>query len=147
MQTTIQGVRKVKNIVKGDSKWSELIRFGLVGGVATILQYIIYVVFVDVVKVPAVPSTLISYAISFIYNYIASSLFTFRKKPNTRNALGFIASHALNMGLQTGIVAIFKGITGPSLALLPAFAICIPVNFLLVRFVFNNEFFCKEKSS
>lgn len=134
----------IKELVTSDSKFSQLIRFGLVGGVATILQYGIYVVFVNAVKVPAVPSTLISYAISFIYNYIASSFFTFRKKPNAKNALGFIASHAINMGLQTGIVAIFKGIIGPTLALLPAFAICIPVNFILVRFVFNSPHFQKK---
>lgn len=134
----------IKELVTSDSKFSQLIRFGLVGGVATILQYGIYVVFVNAVKVPAVPSTLISYAISFIYNYIASSFFTFRKKTNAKNALGFIASHAINMGLQTGIVAIFKGIIGPTLALLPAFAICIPVNFILVRFVFNSPHFQKK---
>ena len=45
------------------------------------------------------------------------------------------------MGLQTGLVAIFKGIVGPTLALLPAMAICIPVNYLLVRFAFTSRLF------
>ena len=45
------------------------------------------------------------------------------------------------MGLQTGLVAIFKGLVGPSLALLPAIAICFPINYLLVRFAFTARVF------
>lgn len=131
----------LRSLITGKSRISELIRFCLVGGFATVLQYGIYVVFVNAVHVPAVPSTMISYAISFIFNYILSSYFTFHKQPTAQNVIGFSLSHLINMGLQTGIVAIFKGIVGPTLALLPAFAICIPTNYLLVRFVFNNDIF------
>ncbi|MCM1152696.1 MAG: GtrA family protein [Muribaculum sp.] len=124
-------------MVNGESRYSEILRFCMVGGLATLIQYGIYVVFVDAVHVKAVPSTLISYAISFVFNFILSSYFTFHKRPNTGNAIGFILSHAINMGLQTGLVAIFKGIVGPTLALLPALAICIPTNYLLVRKAFK----------
>lgn len=137
-------IRKLKGLVTGDSRLSEIIRFCIVGGLATVIQYGIYVVFVDAVGVKAVPSTLISYGISFIFNYILSSYFTFHKKPSTQNMLGFICSHAINMGMQTGIVAIFKGIVGNTLALLPALAICIPVNYLMVRFAFNHDIFKKK---
>lgn len=135
---------KINKLVKGDSRLSEIIRFCLVGGFATVLQYGVYVVFVEAVGVKAVPSTLISYAISFIFNYLLSSYFTFQKKPNAQNMLGFITSHAINMGMQTGIVAIFKGIVGNTLALLPAFAICIPLNYLMVRYAFNHDIFKKK---
>lgn len=137
-------IRKLKGLVTGDTRLSEIIRFCIVGGLATVIQYGIYVVFVDAVGVKAVPSTLISYGISFIFNYILSSYFTFHKKPSTQNMLGFICSHAINMGMQTGIVAIFKGIVGNTLALLPALAICIPVNYLMVRFAFNHDIFKKK---
>lgn len=137
-------ISRVKKIITGDSRLSEILRFCLVGGMATVIQYGIYVVFVDAVHVKAVPSTLISYAISFIFNYILSSYFTFHKKPSTQNILGFVCSHAINMGMQTGIVAIFKGIVGNTLALLPAFAICIPLNYLMVRFAFNHDIFNKN---
>lgn len=137
--------KNINEIVKGDSRLSEIIRFCMVGGFATVLQYGVYVVFVDAVDVKAVPSTLISYAISFIFNYLLSTYFTFQKKPNAQNILGFIASHAVNMGMQTGIVAIFKGIVGATLALLPALAICIPLNYLMVRYAFNHNIFKKER--
>lgn len=136
--------KAAKKIVKGESRFSEIIRFCIVGGLATILQYGIYVVFVDAVGVKAVPSTLISYGISFIFNYFLSTYFTFHKRPSTQNMLGFVLSHAVNMGLQTGLVAIFKGIVGPTLALLPALAICIPTNYLMVRYAFNHNIFKKH---
>lgn len=138
-------IMKLKQLLTGESRLSEIIRFGLVGGFATVLQYGIYVVFVNAVGVKAVPSTLISYAISFIFNYILSSYFTFHKRPTAQNGLGFTLSHLVNMGLQTGLVAIFKGLVGPTLALLPALAICIPTNYFLVRFAFTSRFFNKRE--
>ncbi len=131
----------LKKRINSESRLSEIVRFGIVGGLATLLQYGLYVVFVDAVKVPAVPSTLISYAISFVFNFFLSSYFTFHSSPNAKKGLGFTLSHLFNMGLQTGLVAIFKGIVGPTLALLPAIAICFPVNYLLVRFAFTSKIF------
>ena len=131
----------LKKIINGNSRMSEIIRFGLVGTIATALQYGFYVIFVNAVHVPAVPSTLISYALSFMFNFFLSNYFTFHSRPNAKKGVGFTLSHLFNMGLQTGLVAIFKGIVGPTLALLPALAICIPVNYLLVRFVLTNRRF------
>lgn len=135
----------LKRLITGNSRLAEVMRFAMVGFVATVLQYGIYVVFVEAVKVPAVPSTMISYAISFICNYFLSSYFTFHTRPNAKNGLGFTLSHLVNMGLQTGLVAIFKGIVGNTLALLPALAICIPVNYFLVRFAFTSKIFNNRK--
>lgn len=131
----------LKKLINGKSRFSEIIRFGLVGALATVLQYGIYVIFVDAVHVPAVPSTLISYSISFVFNFFLSSYFTFHSRPNAKKGLGFTLSHLFNMGLQTGLVAIFKGLVGNTLALLPAMAICVPVNYLLVRYAFTNKHF------
>ena len=131
----------LKKIINSNSCFSEIIRFGLVGALATVLQYGFYVVFVHVVGVKAVPSSMISYALSFIVNFFLSSYFTFHTRPNAKKGLGFTLSHLFNMGLQTGLVAIFQQIVGMTLALLPAMAICIPVNYLLVRFAFTSKIF------
>lgn len=135
-------IRKIlKNVLKSESRVDEIIRFAITGGIATVLQYGVYVIFVDAVGVKAVPSTLISYAISFIANFLLSTYFTFKTKPTRRNGLGFVLSHMINMGLQTGLVAIFKEIVGPTLALLPALAICIPCNYFMVRYAFKGKLF------
>ncbi len=138
----------IKELFKDGGKRGEVVRFALVGGFCTLLQYGVYVVFVHAVKVPAVVSTIISYAISFVANFILSSLFTFHSHANAKKGLAFTASHLINMGMQTGFVAIFKGIVGPTLALLPALAICVPLNYFMVRFAFTNRRFqtSKEKT-
>lgn len=132
---------KLKALLKDGGRKGEVIRFGLVGGFCTVLQYGIYVVFVDTAGVHAVVSTIISYAISFIVNFLLSSFFTFHSDPNAKKGIAFAASHLINMGMQTGLVAIFKGIVGQTLALLPALAICVPCNYFLVRFAFKNKRF------
>lgn len=130
-----------QRLLKSNDKKAEAFRFMAVGGFATVLQYGIYVVFVHAVGTTAVVSTLISYAISFVANFFLSSYFTFRSDPNAKKGLAFTLSHLINMGLQTGFVAIFKGIVGPTLALLPALAICVPINFFLVRYAFKAKIF------
>lgn len=137
---------KIKTLINGKSRLSEIIRFGIVGGFATILQYGIYVIFVNAVHVKAVPSTLISYAISFLFNFFLSNYFTFHTSPNAKKGLGFTLSHLINMGMQVGLVAIFKGIVGNTLALIPAMAICIPCNYLLVRFALTSRYFERNRN-
>lgn len=138
-------INKLKILITGDSRLSEIVRFGIVGGIATVLQYGCYVVFVNAAHVPAVPSTMISYAISFIANFFLSSYFTFHSSPTPKKGIGFTLSHLINMGMQTGLVAIFKGIVGNTLALLPALAICIPCNYFMVRFALTSRFFQKNQ--
>lgn len=131
----------VNSVLRSDSNRAQMLRFVLVGGFCTVLQYGVYVVFVNAVHVTAVVSTLISYGISFIVNFILSSLFTFHSKANAKKGVAFTLSHLINMGMQTGFVAVFKGVVGPTLALLPALAICIPANYFMVRFSFTSKLF------
>ncbi len=135
----------ITKIINGKSRFLEILRFGVVGSFATLLQYGLYLIFIHCVNVPAVASTLISYAISFVFNFFMSSYFTFHSSPNAKKGIGFTLSHVFNMGLQTGLVAIFKGLVGPSLALLPAIVICFPINYLLVRFAFTANIFKNKK--
>lgn len=138
----------LEKLINGRSRFSEIIRFGIVGGIATLLQIGLYFVFLHTVGVKPVIATIISYAISFVFNFFLSSYFTFHSSPNAKNGLGFTLSHLFNMGMQTGLVAIFAKIIGPSLAILPAIAISFPINYLLVRFAFTAKIFkgSSEKS-
>jgi len=131
----------LRKFVSDGRRRSEIIRFALVGGTCTLLQYGMYVVFLHTVGVSAVISTMISYTISFVANYLLSSFFTFHSNPNAKRGIAFTASHLINMGMQTGLVAIFKGIVGPTLALLPALAVCVPLNYFMVRFALKSSRF------
>ena len=77
----------------------------------------------------------IAYAISFAFNFTASTRYTFRVKASVSHGAGFALSHAVNYLLQIAVlnVAIWLGVD-ESWAPIPMFAICVPVNFILVRF-------------
>lgn len=137
----LNDIMDINSLLRGEGRRAEVIRFALVGGFCTLLQYGMYVVFLHAVGVPAVVSTMISYAISFVANFLLSSFFTFRSDPNAKKGFAFAVSHLVNMGMQTGLVAIFKGFIDPTLALLPALAICVPLNYFMVRFAFKSRHF------
>ena len=77
----------------------------------------------------------IAYAISFAFNFTASTRYTFRVKASVSHGAGFALSHAVNYLLQIAVlnVAIWLG-ADESWAPIPMFAICVPVNFIMVRF-------------
>lgn len=122
----------------------EVVRFGIVGVTATLLQYFIYWLLLRLAihwDVEAGTHTLstvamtIGYVVSFIYNFIASTRFTFRVKANARRGAGFLFSHVVNYSLQMLTLNFFLllGIS-KQWAPIPMFCVCVPINFLLVRF-------------
>lgn len=75
-------------------KLGEVIRFGIVGVLATILQYAIYWLLIRWFN-PSVAMT-IGYLISFAFNFVASTRYTFRVKASAKRGAGFAFSHAVN---------------------------------------------------
>ena len=110
----------------------EVIRFGIVGVLATLLQYAIYWVLIHWLA-PTISMT-IGYAISFAFNFVASTRYTFRVEASAKRGAGFALSHAVNYVLQMLMLnlAIWLGVS-KQWAPIPMFCVCVPVNFLLVR--------------
>lgn len=131
----------ITHIARSDSRKAQIVRYVITGGLATAAQYAAYVILVMFFSVSAEISTVLSYAISFTGNFFLSNFFTFHTRPNVKKAATFATSHLINLGLQTFLVAIFKHLVGAELALLPAMALCIPVNFFLVRFALTSRRF------
>ena len=116
---------------------TEFLRFVIVGFTATAIHYGIYLLLNRVI--PANPAYAIGYAISFVCNFFLSSRFTFKKKATVMKGVGFGLSHLVNFLLHMLLLNLFLylGIR-ESLAPIPVYCICVPVNFLLVRLVFNR---------
>lgn len=116
----------------------EFVRFVMVGVLATALHYGLYFVFQLLVNVNVAYT--IGYVLSFIANFYLTAYFTFGKKPSWKKAVGFGGAHLVNYLLHIGLLNLFlwMGLSKP-LAPFPVFAIAIPVNFLLVRFVFTKK--------
>lgn len=111
----------------------EALRFAVVGVAATLIQVGIYNLLVG--RMNYALSNTVAYAVSFLFNYVASTRFTFKVRSTARRGAGFAFSHVVNYLLQTVLLAFFIHLgMNERLAQLPMFAVCVPVNFLLVRF-------------
>lgn len=114
-------------------KLGEVVRFGVVGVAAVLIQYGVYLLLVLFMNHNI--SMTLGYIISFIFNFIASTHYTFRVKANAKRGAGFALSHVINYFMQIAMLNVFIwfGIS-KQIAPMPMFGICVPVNFLLVRF-------------
>lgn len=114
-------------------KLGEVVRFGVVGVAAVLIQYGVYLLLVLFMNHNI--SMTLGYIISFIFNFIASTHYTFRVKANAKRGAGFVLSHVINYFMQIAMLNVFiwLGIS-KQIAPIPMFGICVPVNFLLVRF-------------
>lgn len=116
----------------------EFIRFVMVGVFATALHYGIYFLLQKFINVNIAYT--LGYALSFIANFYLTAYFTFGKKPSWSKAFGFGGAHLFNYLLHIGLLntLLWLGLS-KAIAPIPVFAIAIPVNFLLVRFVFKRK--------
>lgn len=123
--------------MKRHKNMAEVVRFGIVGIVATAIQYGVYYLLLDWLNETL--ANTIGYLVSFVCNFIMTTYFTFQVKPDKKKAGGFALSHLVNWTLQSIFLNIFLWMGIPKAwAPLPMFAVCVPINFLLVRFFFKH---------
>lgn len=116
----------------------EIIRFGIVGIIATIIHYGIYLALNLIITSWIAYS--VGYGISFLCNFYLSNKFTFKTKPTIKKGIGFGVSHFVNYLLQVILLSIFIKLGIPdNYAPLPVFCIAVPINFLMVRFVLKSK--------
>lgn len=117
--------------------FKEIIRYAIVGLVATAIHYGVYLL-CQLVMSPNVAYT-IGWIVSLTVNMFLTAHFTFRSSITLWRAGGFIASHVVNYLLHISLFNFFLWCgVGQKWAPLCVFCIVIPVNFILVRFVFKK---------
>lgn len=115
----------------------EALRFVLVGVFATALTYAIYLI---LQPLGANWAYTIGYMVSFVANFYLSAYYTFREKPSWKRFTGMIGAHVVNYVLQMGLLNAFLWLGVPKVfAPVPTLCIAVPVNFLLVRFIFKSN--------
>lgn len=115
----------------------QFVRFGLVGVFATAFHYGIYWLLMHYMNASIAYS--IGYALSFVANFFLTSYFTFKKKATVKKGVGFVLSHGVNYLLHIVLLNVFfwMGLS-KTFAPIPVYCIVVPVNFLLVRYVFKK---------
>ena len=133
---------RMRAIMSG--KLGEVVRFAIVGATATLLQYAIYYQLIQFLGTGAskadahlwsTVAMTVGYVLSFVFNFFASTRFTFKVKANARRGAGFLFSHVVNYTLQMLTLNLFLWLgLSKQVAPIPMFCVCVPVNFILVRF-------------
>jgi putative flippase GtrA len=81
----------------------------------------------------------IGYALSFLVNYYLTAHFTFHEKATKKNGIGFGGAHLFNYCLQIALLNFWLWVgLSKEVAPLGVYAIAVPTNFLLVRYVFKR---------
>jgi putative flippase GtrA len=115
----------------------EIIRFSVVGVLVTAIHYVVYWLLQLVVNVNIAWTA--GYIAGFVVNYYLSAYYIFREKTSVENGAGFGGAHLVNYFLQMVLLNFFIWLGfSATMAPIGVYAVSIPVNFLLVRFVFKH---------
>lgn len=123
---------------ENSEKILEIVRFGITGVVSTLVTYAVY--YICLLWLNPTLSFSVGYIVAMIVNYILTISFTFKVKASKKNAAGFVISNIINYVLCTLFLNFFiwMGIK-ERIAPIPMYMICIPLNFLIVRFVMRGN--------
>ena len=123
--------------IKNNETYKEIIKFGIVGCIAVIVQYVTYCFCLLIFNYNI--AFTIGYVVSFVVNYLLTTTFTFKTRKNLNNSIGFAIFNIINYLLQVGLLNLFINIgVSKQLSPIPVFSICVPTNFLLVRLVMKK---------
>ena len=100
--STVRSELKKKNISlnkQQEELMIQIFKFIVVGGIATVIDWIIYFVLYHFVKIEPIIANIISFAVSVVYNYWASCKYVFKvnkEKSRARQFVDFLkgASHS-----------------------------------------------------
>lgn len=125
-------------------KFREFVRFAIVGLVATVIHYGIYFLLNLFINVNVAYT--IGYVVSWFVNLYLTAHFTFKSTLSFKKGVGFAFSHLVNYLLHMLFLNLFLAIgMSEEIAPLFVFALVIPINFLLVRFVFKSKRFKSQE--
>lgn len=130
---------KVKELLNQNrDKIGEILRFGVTGVVSTLATYLFYYIFLNWLN-PTISFT-IAYLIAMAINYVMTTSFTFKVKANKKNAAVFVVSNIINYVLCAVFLNFFilLGVK-EKWAPIPMYTICIPLNFIIVRYVMKEN--------
>lgn len=125
-------------MLNSDTKKGQLLRFCINGGAAVAIQYGVYLLLIP--HINEFIANTVAYIVSFAYNFIVTSYWTFHSKPSWKRLAGFSGSHIVNYLTQQAVLALalWAGIP-KEFAALVAMAVAVPVNFILLRTVYKKK--------
>lgn len=118
--------------------FGEIFRFALVGGTATLLHYGIYYTLLDDIWSTLAYAT--GYILSFVFNFFATTYFTFHTTPSWKRFIGMIGAHGVNFLIHLCLFQLFLWLVIPKIWIpFPVYTVAVPLNFLLIRYIFTRH--------
>lgn len=93
--------------IKNNKLMMQILKFGVVGGIATVIDYVIFFILHEILGINTIISNTCSFTVSVIYNYIASVKWVFdvdESKNKKTQFILFIVFSIIGLGLNTIIV-------------------------------------------
>ena len=93
--------------IKNNKLLMQIIKFVIVGGISTIIDYIIFFILHDILKWNTIISNVLGFTVSVIYNYIASIKWVFdvnKDNDQKKQFIIFITLSVIGLIINTGIV-------------------------------------------
>ena len=100
-------VLHIKLSKKHEELLIQIFKFGIVGGIATVIDFLCIYIFKEVFNIPVIISNTLSFIIATIYNYIASVKWVFnvnQDKSASRNFIIFVIFSVIGLLLNDLIV-------------------------------------------
>lgn len=128
--------RFVRNLLA--RRW---IRFGLVGGAATLVYFFCGLVFVTLLGLPVLVGNALAYLAGFVVSYLGQCLWTFRAAGAHRTMLPrFAATQAVGLALNSGIIWLLTRVGVAYEVAMWAAIVAVPVAVYVIckRWVFRS---------
>lgn len=132
-------MKDILDRLQKNEKMYQFVKFVIVGGFATVIHYAVYLALEHGINLNPNMAYTAGYMISFIFNFFASTLFTFNTETNASNGVKFAGAHIINYFVHMILLNVFMGIgINDSLAPIFVFPIAIAINFFMVRFALKK---------
>jgi len=108
---------KVKEYVFGKGLGGETIRYLIVGGLTTLVNFSLFVLMHEALGIDSTLSNVTSISVSVLFAYVANKLVVFRRRSSALSQLvieflKFVGSRLFTMALEIGVVLMFDGALG-----------------------------------
>ena len=130
---SIPGCTAIAALVRGmlAKRW---VRFGIVGGAASVSYFLLGLLFVSVLALPTLAGNALAYALSFIVSYLGQCLWTFRAAEagsgiatNRTMLPRFAATQAVGLCCNSAIVWLLVRLGVPYAWAMPVAVLTVPV--------------------
>ena len=112
------------NKIKSNKLFNQILKFGVVGGIAFVIDYVTLIVCKEIININVLLSAAIAFTVSVIFNYILSIKWVFdvnKEKDSRKNFIIFIIFSIIGLGLTELIMWLGTDI--------------IKINYLIVKII------------